>query len=110
MDDHKERTWMAMYANDSDVIEDLLYHRLKFLWSDCTDAIAIFAHHRAQEEFCTQKVWEALLTAFPLNHKSMQTVLLAREFGRLMAWDAGMATPRPTSIVTSAMSATHCKR
>ena len=24
---------------------------------------------------------------FPLNHKRMQTVLLAREFSRLMAWD-----------------------
>jgi hypothetical protein len=86
VDDHKERTWMAMYVNDRDVIEDLLYCRLKFLWSDCTDAIAIFAHH-AQEEFCVEKVWEDPLTAFPLNHKRMQTVLLAREFGSLMAWD-----------------------
>jgi hypothetical protein len=34
-----------------------------------------------------QKVWEALLTAFPLNHQRMQTVLLATEFGNLMAWD-----------------------
>jgi hypothetical protein len=32
-------------------------------------------------------VWEALLAAFPLMHKRMQTVLLAREIGRLMAWD-----------------------
>ena len=55
VNDHKERTWMAMYANDSDVIEDLLYHRLKFLRSDCTDAIAIFAQHRVQDEFCAQK-------------------------------------------------------
>ncbi len=85
--DHKERTWMAMYTNDRDVIEHLLYCRLKFLWTDCTDAMAVFACHRVQEEFCAQKVWEALLTAFPLNHKRMQTVLLAREFGRLMAWD-----------------------
>ena len=53
---------MAMCANDRDVIEHLLYRRLKFLWSDCTDAIAIFARHRAQEEFCAQKVWEALLS------------------------------------------------
>jgi hypothetical protein len=76
VDDHKERTWMAMYANDRDVIEHLLYRRLKFLWADCTDAITVFARHRAQEEFCAQKVWEALLTAFPLKHKRMQTVLL----------------------------------
>ena len=87
VDDHKKRTLMAMYANDRDVIEDLLYCHLKFLRSDCTDAIAIFAQHRVQDEFCAQKVWEALLTAFPLNHKRMQTVLLDREFGRLMAWD-----------------------
>jgi hypothetical protein len=87
VDDHKERAWMALYANDRGVIEDLLYRRLKFLWSGCTDDIAIFSHHRAQEEFCAQKVWEALLTAFPLNHKRMQTVLLAREFSLLMAWD-----------------------
>jgi hypothetical protein len=36
---------------------------------------------------CAQQVWEALLTAFPLKHKRMQTVLLARDTGRLMAWD-----------------------
>jgi hypothetical protein len=30
---------------------------------------------------------EALLAAFPLKHKRMQTVLLASEIGRLMAWD-----------------------
>ena len=67
---------MTMYSNDRDVIEDLLYRRLKFLWSDSTDVISIFANHCAQEEFCVQKVWEALLTAFPLKHKRMQTVLL----------------------------------
>ena len=36
---------------------------------------------------CGQKVWEALLTAFPLDHQRMQTVLLATEFGNLMEWD-----------------------
>jgi len=87
VDDHKERAWMALYANDRDVIEDLLYCRLRTLWSGCTDAIAILSQHCVQEEFCAQKVWDALLTAFPLNHKRMQTVLLAREFSRLMAWD-----------------------
>jgi hypothetical protein len=87
VDDHKERAWMAVYANDRDVIEDLLYRRLKTLWCNCTDAIAMFSQNRAGEEFFAQKVWDALLTAFPLNHKRMQTVLLAREFSRLMAWD-----------------------
>jgi len=79
VDDHKERVWMAVYANDRDVIEDLLYRRLKTLWCNCTDAIAMFSQNRAGEEFCAQNEWDALLTAFPLNHKRMQTVLLARE-------------------------------
>ena len=87
VDDHKEHAWMALYENDRDVIEDLLYHRLKKLWSDCTDPLAIFSKHIVGTEFCGQKVWEALPSAFPLNHKRMQTVLLVREFSRLMAWD-----------------------
>ena len=78
---------MALYANDRDVLETLLYRRLKTLWHDNTDALAIFSKHRAGTELCGQKVWEALLTAFPLNHKRMQTVLLAKEFSGLMAWD-----------------------
>jgi hypothetical protein len=85
--DTKERAWMSVYAHDRDVIEDLLYHPLKTLWSGCTDAIAIFSHHGAGEELCAQKVWDDFLTAFPLNHKRMQTVLLAREFSSLMTWD-----------------------
>jgi hypothetical protein len=97
VDDNKEHAWMTVYANDRDVIEDLLYRSLKTLWSNCTDVIAIFSQNHAGEEFCVQKVWDALVTAFPLNHKRMQTVLLAREFSRLMAW---MATPRLTSIPT----------
>ena len=36
---------------------------------------------------CAQKVWEGLLTAFPLDHKRMQTVLLAREIAHMMLWD-----------------------
>jgi hypothetical protein len=87
VDDHKEHAWMALYANDRDVLEALLYRRLKTLWHACTDALAIFSKHRVGTELCGQKVWEALLSAFPLNHKCMQTVQLAREFSRLMAWD-----------------------
>ena len=77
VDDTKEHAWMTVYAHDRDVIEDLLYRRLKTLWCNCTDAIAMFSQNRAGEEFFAQKVWDALLTAFPLNHKRMQTVLLA---------------------------------
>ena len=43
--DTKERAWMAMYAHNRDVIEDLLYLRLKTLWSGCTDVIALFSQH-----------------------------------------------------------------
>jgi hypothetical protein len=39
------------------------------------------------QQLCAQKVWEALLTAFPLDHKRMQAVLLAREIARMMRWD-----------------------
>jgi hypothetical protein len=76
---------MTLYANDRDVLETLLYRRLQTLWHDCTDALSIFSKHSAGTELCGQKVWEALLTAFPLNHQRMQTVLLATEFGNLMA-------------------------
>jgi hypothetical protein len=87
VDDQKEHAWMALYANDSDVLETLLYRRLQTLWHDCTDALAIFSKHSACTKLCGQKVWEALITVFLLNHKRMQTVLFAREFSNLMAWD-----------------------
>ena len=73
VDDHKEHAWMALYENDRDVIEDLLYHRLKKLWSDCTDALAIFSKPRVGTELCGQKVWEALLSAFPRS--SAETIV-----------------------------------
>jgi hypothetical protein len=57
------------------------------LWSEFSDAYAVFDQHGPAQLLCVQQVWEALLTAFPLKHKRMQTVLLAREIGRLMAWD-----------------------
>jgi hypothetical protein len=87
VDDQKEHAWMALYVNDRDVLETLLYHRFQTLWHDCTNALAVFTKHRAGTELCGQKVWEALFTAFPLDHQRMQTVLLATEFGNLMAWD-----------------------
>jgi hypothetical protein len=87
VDDQKEQAWMALYANDRDVLETLLYRRLQTLWHTCTDALEVFTKHRASVEFCGQKVWDALLEAFPLAHQRMQTVLLATEFGNLMEWD-----------------------
>jgi hypothetical protein len=51
------------------------------------DQQAFFDQQGPAQLLCAQQVWEALLAAFPLKHKRMQTVLLAREIGRLMAWD-----------------------
>jgi hypothetical protein len=45
------------------------------------------AHNGPAHILCAQQVWEALLEAFPLKHKRMHTVLLAREIGRLMTCD-----------------------
>jgi len=49
---------------------------------------------------CAQKVWEVLLTDFQLDHKHMQTVLLAREIARMMRWDG----PRALSTIISPLS------
>jgi sugar phosphate isomerase/epimerase len=47
----------------------------------------VFDSHGPSQPLCAQKVWEALLSAFPLDHKRMQTVLLAREIAHMMRWD-----------------------
>jgi len=104
VDDHKERPWMALYANDRDVIEDLLYRRLRTLWSGCTDAIAIFSQHSAQEEF-----WYGTLSSLR-SRSTISACRLSCLLANLAASWPGMATPRLTSIATSAMSATLCKR
>jgi hypothetical protein len=76
-----------MSTHDLDTLEDILYHHLQDLWAPLTDAMKVFDTHGSAQELCAQKVWEALLTAFPLDHKRMQTVLLAREIARMMHWD-----------------------
>ena len=83
----KEADWMEMYDHDRDTLEDILYHRLQDLWVPLTDSMKMFAANSAAQPLCAQKVWEALLTAFPLDHKRMQTALLARELARIMRWD-----------------------
>ena len=87
VDSAKETAWMAMYEQDRDTLEDILYRRLQDLWAPLTDAIKVFDTHGPAQPLCAQKVWEALLAAFPLNNKRMQTVLLAREIARMMRWD-----------------------
>ena len=83
IDDAKERAWMDTYETDRDTLEDVLYRRLESLWAPFTDALKVFQKHNASQPRCAQKVWEALLTAFPLDHKRMQTSLLARELARI---------------------------
>ena len=68
-------------------LEDILYRRLQDLWAPLTDSMKVFNENGAAQPLCAQKVWEALLTAFPLDHKLMQTALLARELARMMRWD-----------------------
>jgi hypothetical protein len=84
IDDAKENAWMTLYEHDRDTLEDILYRRLQDLWAPLTDAMKVFDTHGSAQQLCAQKVWEALLTAFPLDHKRMQTVLLAREIARMM--------------------------
>jgi hypothetical protein len=78
---------MAVHENERDLLEDTVYRRLASLWSEFSDAYAVFDAHGPDQLLCAQKVLEALLDAFPLKHKRMQTVLLDREIGRLMTWD-----------------------
>jgi hypothetical protein len=96
IDDAKERAWMDTYDTDRDTLEDVLYRRLQLLWDPFTDALKVFQKHTASQPRCAQKVWEALLTAFPLDHKSMQTSLLARELARMMRWEGD--SPRAVNL------------
>jgi hypothetical protein len=84
IDDAKEESWMAVYEHERDLLEDTVP---PCLWSEFSDAYAVFDQHGPAQLLCAQQVWEALLAAFPLKHKRMQTILLARKIGRLMAWD-----------------------
>ena len=105
IDDAKERAWMDLYETDRDTLEDVLYHRLQMLWEPFTDALKVFQKHNASQPRCAQKVWEALLTAFPLDHKRMQTALLARELARMMRWDGD--TTRAINLHFSSITELH---
>jgi hypothetical protein len=76
-----------MYDHDRDTLEDILYRRLQDLWAPLIDSMKVFNENGSAQPLCSQEVWEALLTAFPLDHKRMQTALLARELARMMRWD-----------------------
>ena len=87
IDDAKEKAWMDTDELDHDTLEDVLYLRLQKLWAPFTDDLKVFQNTVASQPICVQKVWETLLTAFPLDHKRMQTALLARENAPIMRWD-----------------------
>jgi hypothetical protein len=76
IDDVKETSWMALHEHERDLLEDTMYLSLADLWSEFSDAIAVFDEHTAVQKLCAKKVWEALIDAFPLKHKRMQTVLV----------------------------------
>jgi hypothetical protein len=77
VDDQKEHAWIALYANDRDVLETLLYRRLQTLWHDCTDALAIFSKHRAGTELCGQKARTVLKEA-DLNPDNLHDAFAVR--------------------------------
>ena len=63
IDDDKEQSWIAVYENERDLLEDTIYRRLQSLWSEFSDAYAVFDEHGPAQLVCAQKVWEALLGA-----------------------------------------------
>jgi hypothetical protein len=87
IDDANETAWMALHEHERDLLEDTMYQRLVALWSGFSVTITVFDANTAAQQLCEQKVWEALLAAFPLEHKRMQTVLLAREMASMMKLD-----------------------
>ena len=78
---------MVVHEHERDLLEDTVYRRIQALWSDFSDTYSVFDENGPTQQFCAQKVWEALLNVFPLQHKRMQTVLLAREIGNLVVWN-----------------------
>jgi hypothetical protein len=86
IDDAKEHAWMDTYETDRYMLEDVLYRPQ-----------SVSKVQRLSATLCI----EGLGTAFPLDHKLMQTALLARELARMIA---GMETPRGLLIFTSPRS------
>ena len=74
-------------------------------WKTYSIALKVFQKCNASQPLCAQKVWEALLTAFPLDHKRMQTALLARELARMMRWDGD--TTRAINLHFSSITELH---
>ena len=84
-DNAEKQLWMAVHEHERE--EDTVDSCIQAPWPDFSDAYAIFDENGPTQPFCPEKVWEALLTSFPVQQKQMQTVLLAREIGNLVAWN-----------------------
>ena len=81
-----------------------MYRRLFTSWDEFADAQVVFDDHGSDNHFCAQKVWEALLAAFPLTHARMQTQIFVRELSRLMTWDGHTADDVNSHFHTSKMN------
>jgi hypothetical protein len=56
IDDAKEESWMAVYEHERDLLEDTVYRRLMSLWSEFSDAYAVFDRHGPAQLLCAQQV------------------------------------------------------
>ena len=79
----KEKLWMAVHEHERDLLEDSVYCRIQALWSDFSDVYAVFDENGPTQQFCAQKVWEALLNTFPLQHKQCKLFFLLVKSGTL---------------------------
>ena len=99
---------MAVYENERDLLEDTVYRRLQPVWSEFSDANAVFDEHGPAQLFCAQKICEGSPSrSFPspaqahANRESVCCLLVLNlvsstpsvlsflpEIGRLMTWDS----------------------
>jgi hypothetical protein len=67
IDNAKEESWMTVYEHERDLLEDTVYHSLMSLWSEFSNACAVFDQHGPAQFLCAHQVWETLLANFPPN-------------------------------------------
>ena len=77
INDAKGESWMpaAVHEIEGDLLEDChtVCRRIVSLWSEFSDAFAVFDKHGPDQLLCAQQVRESPLDAFPLRHKPLQT-------------------------------------
>ena len=57
-DNASEQLWMAVHEHERDLLEDTVYRRIQALWSEFSDAYAVFDDTGPTQPLCAQKVWE----------------------------------------------------